>query len=266
LADKLSLRFLNGNPREKALHELLNPSLDNVIRYPIENDLTQDALQISTYCEPLDLELDRKEIPPQLDHKVILPRPVQYDSIEDLQILLKMDENKYLERKPFLSFDPKNGCVNEGKEYDVMRVLDSFLNTDGGLLAIGVNDRGDPIGLDGDYSCLMGDRENFDKFRNHLQKLIRDRYFKNSIVEEHIEIERRIINGKDICLVDIQRSPKPIFVFHSERGQQFYVRYGDSAHLLEGPELSDYLTRHFSARDMLVVESSELSELNETSV
>src|SRR5918994_3162507 len=206
LADKLSLRFLNGNPREKALHELLNPSLEDVIRYPIENDLTQDALQISTYCEPLDLELDRKEIPPQLDHKVILPRPVRYDSIEDLQILLKMDENKYLERKPFLSFDPKNGCVNEGKEYDVMRVLDSFLNTDGGLLAIGVNDRGDPIGLDGDYSCLMGDRENFDKFRNHLQKLIRGRYFKNSIVEEHIEIERRIINGKDICLVDIQRS------------------------------------------------------------
>ena len=260
LVDKLSLRLLNSYPRDMPLSKILNASQNDITQYPIEKDLTRGALQISTYCEPLDLELERKEIPQHPERKVILPSPVRYDSIEDLQLLIKTDEYKHLEKKPFLTFDLTKGCVNEGKEYGVMRAIDSFLNSEGGLLIIGVDDRGNPIGLDADYSYLSGDRGDFDKFRNHLQKLIRDRYFKNSIVEEHINIQRHDINGKDICLVDIERSPLPIFVFHRVRGQEFDVRYGDSSRNLERAELSEYLTRHFCTNDRVAVDSGELNE------
>jgi hypothetical protein len=37
---------------------------------------------------------------------------------------------------------------------------------------------------------IEGDRNNFDKFQNSLRKLIKDTYFKNSIVGEFIEIKQ----------------------------------------------------------------------------
>jgi predicted HTH transcriptional regulator len=114
-----------------------------------------------------------------------------------------------LERKPFLTFDYIRKSENKNKEFDVMRAIDSFLNTEGGVLIIGVDDNKTILGLNGDYSIFTGERENFDKFQNYLRKLIRDNYFKNSIVGELIEIKRFNIEGKDICLIDIRKSPVP---------------------------------------------------------
>jgi predicted HTH transcriptional regulator len=92
-----------------------------------------------------------------------------------------------------------------------MRAIDSFLNTEEGLLIIGVDDNKRPLGLDGDYSAIKGDRNNFDKVQNHLRKLIQNTYFKNSIVQQLIEIKRSQIDGKDVCLIDIHNSTVPIF-------------------------------------------------------
>jgi len=150
----------------------------------VQDALIKEGSEISTYIESLDLELDKKEIPHVQLETIGLPKAIQYDSDEDIMLIIQRDESKYFERKPYLTCNPINKCINKGKEFDVMRTIDSyyFLNTEGGLLIIGVDDSKTPLGLDGDYSIIKGDRNNFDKFQNHLRKLIEDTYFKNSIV------------------------------------------------------------------------------------
>jgi predicted HTH transcriptional regulator len=229
------------------LSAVINCSQDEIIHCHIENDLLKDYSQISLYSTSLDLELDKKEILHQSFDKLVLQPFVEHKTNEDVLLLINKDEYIHLERKPFLIFDPDKKSKNEGKEFDTMRALDSFLNTEGGVLIIGTDDNKKILGLSGDYSLLGGDRNNFDKFQNYLRNQIQNKYFRNSIVGELIEIKRYEINAADICIIDIRQSPVPVFVFHPNDGQLFYVRQGDRSIKLEGLELSYYLERHFCA-------------------
>ncbi|MGC1929024.1 MAG: ATP-binding protein [Candidatus Nitrosopolaris sp.] len=247
LVNQISLRILDGSPKSYPLSEIINANSSELISYHVQDALLKDGSEISTYIDSLDLELDKKEIVNMPLGTIGLPKAIQYDSEEDIRLIIQRDECKHLERKPYLSYDPKTKCKNTGKEFDVMRAIDSFLNTEGGLLIIGVDDNKKILGLEADYSSLPGERENFDKFQNYLRMLIRNKYFKNSIVEQLIEIKRSEIDGKDICLIDIRKSPFPIFIFREEQGQQFYIRAGDNSTKIDRMELSDYLKRHFCA-------------------
>lgn len=234
LTSQLSLRFLNDEPRSIPLSDINSDSPNGLMKYPIEHALIEGSSYISVYNDSLQIELFNEKIinkPP----KKPLPNIIRHETKQDLRLLLERDESKFLERKPFLT----------GKEFDVMRTIDSFLNTEGGVLIIGQSDDKSIIGLDMDYTKLKGDRENFDKFRSHLRKLIKDKYFQNAIVWDFIGIERFKMKDKDICILDICKSNIPIFVYNDNGYQSFYIRQTDSSTKLEKSELSFYIMRHF---------------------
>jgi predicted HTH transcriptional regulator len=262
LVNQISLMVFNGNPKSYRLSEIINNRPSEVITHHIQDDLIREGTEIRIYIDSLELELDKKEVLHISLRTIGLPKPVQYNNKEDVRIIIERDEDKYFERKPYLSYDPIYRSVNKGKEFDVMKTIDSFLNTEGGLLIIGVDDNKKVLGLDGDYSLLTGDRANFDKFQNKLRKLIRDTYFKNYIVEKLIEIKQNKIDEKDICLIEIRQSPVPIFVFHEHNGLLFYIRVGDSSIKLDRMELSDYLKRHFCTGSVFDMPSLDLMNID----
>lgn len=245
LVNDTSLHILNGDPKTIALSQIIHDTHDE-IRHCVLDDLTRNSSQISLYSNSLDLELGKREIFDTSIHRIELPIDVRYSTENDLRLLIEMDESKNLERKLFLIYDRIKKCENLGKEFDTMRTIDSFLNSDGGVLIIGVDDNKNISGLSGDYSFLCGDRNSFDKFRNYLRDQIQNKYFKTTFVGDLIEIKRYVIDTNDICVIDVRRSPLPIFVYHPDDGQLFFVRQGDRTIKIWGLDLSSYLQRHFS--------------------
>jgi hypothetical protein len=227
------VRLLNREPRLFEISNANGESSSQMSTHTIEHSSIKDCSQIIVYETALEIELFNEQITsiPSAESLsgLILPK-----TKEEARLLIERDECKTIERKPSL-FD---------HEFDVMRTIDSFLNTEGGELIIGQGDDKSILGLEGDYVRLPGNRENFDKFRNYLMKLIKDKYFLNSIVLEFLEAGRHEIDNKDICILHIQKSYIPIFVYH-EGNQLFYVRRMDNSTRLEKYDLSAYIMQHF---------------------
>ena len=233
LASQISLRLLNGDPRSIPLSDIIKDNSSILAHYLIEDDLIKGASHIGIYHHSLEIELFNEPVISK-PSKPPLPNIIRHETKQESRLLIERDESKFLERKPFLI----------GKEFDVMKTIDSFLNTEGGVLIIGQGDDKRIIGLDNDYNKLEGDRENFDKFKNHLRKLIKDKFFQNAMVWEFIDIERIGEEDKDVCIIDIRKSHIPVFVYY-EGKQYFYVRQIDNSTKLERYELSSYIIQHF---------------------
>jgi hypothetical protein len=196
LVKDFSLHIHNSSPSTHAFSDFIRTDYEEMIIARIEPDMIKGGSQVGIYSNSLDLELDRKEIPAVLPTQTILPNYVQFDSNENLILLVEGGEDQYLEFKPFLSFDYAKRCEVKTKEFDVMRAIDSFLNSTGGIIIIGVSDDKTINGLEGDYTILPGDRKNFDAFENKLRNLIRTKFFRNSFVGELITVRqsRRMCN------------------------------------------------------------------------
>ena len=106
------------------------------------------------------------------------------------------------------------------------------MNTDGGILLIGVSDTGDILGIDPD------DFENDDKSYLH---------FKN-LVNQHIglEVSRLLmfeivnIQDKKIVLIEVEPAKKPVFLTIKNE-ECFYIRSGPASMKLSTSKVLQYL-------------------------
>ena len=136
--------------------------------------------------------------------------------LAEIEHLLIKDESQEFEFKSTIAFD-ETEYIKHGRT----RVLDklilrhckvaaSFMNTDGGILCIGVDDDKNTFGLDMDYEHWLGSQPNP---RDHLQlKLTQE--FQNRLINADGLYKMHIIkkDDKDICVIKIHRSQHPIFV------------------------------------------------------
>jgi len=246
LVKDFSLHLLNSSPEIYPLKEMINLDDEEIITTHIGQDLLKDGSRISLYSDSLDLELEKKEISRPFITEPIFPNYFQYNSKEELILRIEEGESQYLELKLCLWFDPIRNCeVN--KQFDVMTAIDSFLNSEGGILIIGVADDKTIVGLKGDYSILPGDRKNSNGFENKLRNLIQTKFFKTSLVGELIKVKfhRHELSDWEICVIEVGKSHAPIFLYNEDQRQHFFVRQGNRNNKLEGIELSDYIKRHF---------------------
>jgi len=80
-------------------------------------------------------------------------------SIEEV---ISKGEGLGVEFKSSLRWDFTKGTVNTKLEQTVMKTIAAFANNEGGTLLIGVNDDGEILGLDNDYTSLKGNRDEFE--------------------------------------------------------------------------------------------------------
>ncbi len=158
-------------------------------------------------------------------------------SKEDILDLIKKGENKYFELKSSLRWDYKNNKANKDLEKIILKSISSFANGQGGTLIIGVDDEGNILGLDKDYKCLKGTK---DEFELHLRNLINEYFGKNFSVS-NVDVDFFIFEDKEICKVDILKSNKPLFLL-----DKFYVRNGNSSRDLGIKEITEYLNERFN--------------------
>ena len=72
--------------------------------------------------------------------------------------LLRTGESETLEFKSSLRWDAKRSQLNKKLEEVVLKTIGAFNNSRGGILVIGVDDGGNILGLENDYSTLKKKR------------------------------------------------------------------------------------------------------------
>ncbi|UCH83781.1 MAG: putative DNA binding domain-containing protein [Candidatus Latescibacterota bacterium] len=117
-----------------------------------------------------------------------------------------------------------------GKEVEMswLKTVVAFLNTDGGVLIIGVNDEGEATGIAADRFA------NDDKFLLHFNNL-----FKQHIglpFREYVRADIRTIDDTQVFVVSCASSPEPVFLKQGKE-ERFYVRVGPSSRQLSVSEV-----------------------------
>jgi tetratricopeptide (TPR) repeat protein len=143
-------------------------------------------------------------------------------------------ESAKLEFKSTLRWDLREGKKNSAIELSSLKTICAFLNTNGGVLLIGVDDDGNPIGIEQDGFA------NDDKFLLHLYNLIKSKVgpAAGALLQTDIEDFR----GVKVCIVTCQPSPSAVYLGKEDA---FFVRTGPSSVKLESRKLVDYTRDRF---------------------
>ena len=145
--------------------------------------------------------------------------------------IILQGEGQLVEFKSTLRYDMRTGEVNKKLEHVIAKTVAAFMNSEGGSLFIGVDDHGNAIWLDLDYSTLK--KTDRDGFQLHLGNIL-DSYLGKDVIKLW-KLDWPIYDDKQICHVQVTRANKPVYVTH-EGKEEFFVRKEGSSQPLSRAE------------------------------
>jgi hypothetical protein len=170
--------------------------------------------------------------------------------IVDIEDIIAEGEHDGLEFKSSLRWDTEESQLNRDLEKIVLKTIAAFNNGygDGGRLIIGVDDDQNVLGLENDYSTLK--RSDRDAFQLHLRGLISSEWGLEYAAAS-ICVNFHQIGERDICVVDVSRGVKPLFLKMVEKQgakvERFFVRSGNLSSPIENSsEISSYIRNRFT--------------------
>ena len=128
-------------------------------------------------------------------------------------------------------------------EASVLKPVAGFLNARGGFLFIGVEDNATPLGIQPDLDLKRWSTE---KYVRHLTDRIGQELGLAAATCTHISIES--VKGLEICVVQVDPSPDPVWFLKSEKSgkrKALYVRAGNTTRELRGPDLLSYFQKRW---------------------
>ena len=154
-----------------------------------------------------------------------------FETEQEIRELIGQGESERLEFKSTLRFNLAAGKPGKEIELAVLKTLTAFMNTDGGVLVVGVDDEGRALGLDADGF------ENDDHVLRHF----------TSIFAQHVGVEHlsgmvfavRAFDERKVLLAECFRSSEPV-ILKGGKDEEFYVRAGPSSRKLS---LSEFMRR-----------------------
>ncbi|MDO8504753.1 MAG: putative DNA binding domain-containing protein [Candidatus Liptonbacteria bacterium] len=154
----------------------------------------------------------------------------------NLAEIIGQNEDEKLEFKSSLRFDRRTGQINRDLEKAVMKTIVAFLNSKGGYLVIGIDDRHLPLGLHNDYKTLQ--RKDSDGFENHFTQVFNAMIGPES--RHLIKLWFYNLENQDACVIQVALSPRPIYLKQNET-ERFYVRTGNITTDLKFSEVESYI-------------------------
>jgi len=156
---------------------------------------------------------------------------------DEIRNISRQGESKCIEFKETLSLDVKKQTKEKYIELSAFKTIVAFLNTEGGVLLVGVADDGNIPGIDIEIDKFH--KGNTDKFLLHFKNSLKTR-----IGEEfypYIEYKLVPVAENRVLVVKCKESKSPCYLDNSE----FYVRTNPATDKLEGPKLVQYVKNHF---------------------
>jgi len=159
---------------------------------------------------------------------------------ETLEDYIRHGENATVEFKATLRWDIREEKVNKALQKVIAKSIAGFMNTEGGVLLIGILDDGSTFGLENDMKTLS--RQDKDGFEQALTQTIID--YLGAEHSKYVKIKFDQKDQKDVCIVKIEQSPAPVFL-KDKSGKEFYIRAGNSTRPLDLEETHNYIDLHW---------------------
>jgi hypothetical protein len=164
------------------------------------------------------------------------PKPFFEDTMDsnEIQDLINKGENRAVEFKSTMRMNLH--AKKPGKEIELawLKGVAGFLNTDGGILLLGVTDAGEITGLEQDVF------ENDDKCRLHFKNLIAAHL--GADLSKYIRFQLLSVDGKTVGVVLCARASEPVFLKDGNK-EHFYIRNGPSSDELPVSKALNYIKR-----------------------
>jgi CheY-like chemotaxis protein len=156
---------------------------------------------------------------------------------DELKDLINSGENAQLEFKSTLRWNLHTDKVDKKIENQCLKTVSAYLNSDYGVLLVGVDDDGNAIDLGKDQFS------NEDKMLLHW----------NSLVKSHLGLEFAHLirssfldmDGKRVLVIQTLRSETPVF-FRRDNDEIFYIRMGNTTHQLKPSEVIAYINQRMT--------------------
>ena len=122
----------------------------------------------------------------------------------------------------------------------VIKTIAAFLNSEGGTLAIGLDDDGNVLGIEADLRIKRFDR---DGFENLLSTTIVEAI--DPVAVRRCRFRFEAVDGKTVCLVDVERSTRPVYADTDKGKRVFFIRAGNTTRALETKDAVEYIKERF---------------------
>ena len=162
-------------------------------------------------------------------------------SIDTVDLLAaEGEEGRHIEFKQTARWNVREQRKDKTMEEVIAKTVAGFLNGEGGTLLIGVNDNGEPVGLDADYKLVKPpDR---DGYVNWLDPMLQ-----NSLGHagaHRVRVRFDIVSGYDVCRLDVPASSKPIWATKGDE-MVLYERRSNSTRAVPADELDQFKVERF---------------------
>ncbi len=138
---------------------------------------------------------------------------------QDLYHLINSGEGTHLELKSTMRTNLHTGRPGKEIELAWLKGAAAFLNTEGGILLVGVADDGTVLGLDADRF------ENEDKCRLHFKNLLQQHL--GAEYARFLHFDLYDLEERRIAAIECERADSPVFLHHKNT-EAFIIRNGPS--------------------------------------
>jgi len=154
---------------------------------------------------------------------------------ESLLGLIEAGEGQTVEFKSALRWNSYSGQVDKKIENSCLKTVAGYINAEGGILMVGVNDSGEPVGLDNDQF------KSEDKLLLHWVNLLKS--YLGTEFTPYIRSIIHSIGNKRILVVECLPSSIPVF-FTRDNEEFFFVRMTNTTQALKPSEVVVYIEQH----------------------
>lgn len=153
-----------------------------------------------------------------------------------LSDIITNGESSEVEFKSTLRVNLHTGSKDPKIELAAMKTIAGFINSNGGVLTIGVADDGTPLDIDADGF------KNEDKMNLHLVNLIKDRIGPSVMQFIHARFED--YDSCRVMVIECSKAKSPAFVKDGNI-ERFYIRTGPSTTELSASQTQEYIKQKY---------------------
>ena len=152
--------------------------------------------------------------------------------------LILRGESEYLEFKSTLRWNLMADRKDPKITHASLKTIAAFLNSEGGILLVGVSDDGEVVGMENDKF------QNQDKTLLFLTSTIKSQL--GTLHLEYIHFHIEVIENKQVLRIDVKAGQEPCYLA-TDKLDHFYVRTGPSTTDLRLSKVYDYVSKRFKS-------------------
>lgn len=205
-------------------------------QYPISIEQVVEILIAVVFALSLR---ERSSVPPSRGTrgKFISLKQRPGKGVEGIKRLIEAGESMKVEFKSTLKRNLYTGAADPVIEFEIIKTIAAFLNTEGGTLLVGVSDDGILCGYDYD---LFKSEDQVKRFiGSKVQTLL------GGTMDQLIETSIETIDSKDIVRIECRKSPDPAFTKGKGGDEAFFIRSDAATRQLGLSDLKAYLDQRF---------------------